>query len=98
MCVPPSSTSADGDGARASGTSTVWSTSVALPAVPTANWNSPPRHPAGSKRQRLRPDFGAVDARLADGCRGLHRREVLAKQTGLRTTGPDPLDPERRAP
>ena len=47
MCVPPSSTSFEGEAAVNNAGRTVCKTSVALPAVPTANANSPGITPPG---------------------------------------------------
>ena len=55
LCVPPDSVTADGTSAHNSAGSTVCSTSVVLPAVPTANRCSPARIPRGRKRSDVEP-------------------------------------------
>jgi hypothetical protein len=60
LCVPPSSTSDDGWSAVSRLGSTVWRTSVALPAVPTENVYSPAFTVVGAKVRLREPTAAPV--------------------------------------
>ena len=74
---------------------TVCSTSVVLPAVPTAKRYSPARTRSGPEDDLRRADLRAVGDRVADLHRGLDGGEMLAQQAGLLASGADVHDAKR---
>ena len=97
LCVPPSSVSRDGSRASSSAGSTACSTSVALPAVPTARRYSPPAHLRRLEAQRARAKLGAGDTRPAHLRRRVHGGQMLPQQPRLLPARADPVDAKRPA-